>query len=187
MSNTYLRWKDPSCNGENIEWEELSGKEFFAFVNSELGNGRYFIKLDNDICFEADVIFIEATKAEYDEWFREFNHHHYLKKSEPDEKPNSLDLTLSGDEGTEISLYEAIADKNSIDPEEFVVHSALLHLLPAALASISQKLRETMILKYFKYPGKSDEEIAEIIGTTKDNFKKNRQRALKELQKFFEK
>ena len=35
--------------------------------------------------------------------------------------------------------------------------------------------------------GKSDEEIAELIGVTKDNFKKNRQRALKELKSFFEK
>ena len=48
-------------------------------------------------------------------------------------------------------------------------------------------VEETIVLKYFKYPGKSDEEIAELIGVTKDNFKKNRQRALKELKSFFEK
>lgn len=98
-----------------------------------------------------------------------------------------MDVTISGDGGTNISLYEAITDMSCVDPEEFVIHSALLGLLPVALSSISKTLRETIVLKYFKYPGKSDEEIAELIGVTKDNFKKNRQRALKELKSFFEK
>ena len=187
MANIYLRWKNPDCNGIAIEWEEMSGKAFFAFLNSNSSEGRYFIKLNNDICFDANVVFIEATKAQYDDWLRDSNRHHYLKSHEPDQKPDSLDATISGDGGTNISLYEAITDMSCVDPEEFVIHSALLGLLPVALSSISKTLRETIVLKYFKYPGKSDEEIAELIGVTKDNFKKNRQRALKELKSFFEK
>ena len=187
MANIYLRWKNPDCNGIAIEWEEMSGKAFFAFLNSNSSEGRYFIKLNYDICFDANVVFIEATKAQYDDWLRDSNHHHYLKSHEPDQKPDSLDVTISGDGGTNVSLYEAITDMSCVDPEEFVIHSALLGLLPVALSSISKTLRETIVLKYFKYPGKSDEEIAELIGVTKDNFKKNRQRALKELKSFFEK
>ena len=65
MANIYLRWKNPDCNGKAIEWEEMSGKAFFAFLNSNSSEGRYFIKLNNDICFDANVVFIEATKAQY--------------------------------------------------------------------------------------------------------------------------
>ena len=43
MANIYLRWKNPDCNGIAIEWEEMSGKAFFAFLNSNSSEGRYFI------------------------------------------------------------------------------------------------------------------------------------------------
>ena len=102
MANIYLRWKNPDCNGIAIEWEEMSGKAFFAFLNSNSSEGRYFIKLNNDICFDANVVFIEATTAQYDDWLRDSNHHHYLKSHEPDQKPDSLDVTISGDGGTEL-------------------------------------------------------------------------------------
>ena len=33
MANSFWRWKDASCNGENIEWVEMTSKEFKEFLN----------------------------------------------------------------------------------------------------------------------------------------------------------
>ena len=54
MSNKYLVWKDASCNGQNIEWIDMNGTDFFHFLNSDEGKDRYFILLDNDVCPDDD-------------------------------------------------------------------------------------------------------------------------------------
>ena len=37
MSKKYLRWKNADCNGQNIEWEEMSGKDFIDAVQIAMG------------------------------------------------------------------------------------------------------------------------------------------------------
>lgn len=185
MANIYLRWKNPASGVQNTEWEEMSGQDFFSFLNSPESEGRYFIKLDNDICPEADVIFIESSKEQYDDWFRDYNHHRYLRKAELKRTIVSLDYIPEGD--TEVSLYEMTPDERCPDVEEYAIHSAMLRLLPAVMDGLSERLRDTLVLKYFQYPDKTDEEIARIIGITKGAFRQNKLRALKELKKFFEK
>ena len=70
MSYKYLVWKDASCNGQNIEWIDMNGNDFFHFLNSNESKGRYFVLLDNDVCLDDDVIFIEATEDQYNEWYK---------------------------------------------------------------------------------------------------------------------
>lgn len=41
MSKKYFRWKNADCNGQNIEWEEMNGSDFFRFFNSDKRKGRY--------------------------------------------------------------------------------------------------------------------------------------------------
>lgn len=73
MANRFFVWQDPYQQPDNITWIELNGLEFYKLVSSREANGRYFIRLDNDISPEDDVIYIEATKEQYQDWEK---HHH---------------------------------------------------------------------------------------------------------------
>ena len=52
MYKRYFRMKDPKCRPEQVEWIEMTGREFYRFVNSPEGQGRHFIDMD-DVVLEA--------------------------------------------------------------------------------------------------------------------------------------
>lgn len=184
MANKYLVWQNPSCNGKNIHWCEMNARGFFHFLNSDESNGRRFIMLDNDICPEADVIFIEATEQQYKEWYKDNCRHRYLNRLMPKSGSLSLDMTLSDNEI--MSFHELVADVG-VDVEHAAVIAAMINMLPHAISTLTQFLKEAIMLKYFKYPDKSDREIAETIGVNVEVFIKRRQRAIADLQNFFKK
>ena len=119
MANSFWRWKDASCNGENIEWVEMTSKEFKEFLNTDESHGRYFIRLGNEICPEADIIFIEATYEQYQDWRSEMLHHFYLQRVNPGYTEVSIDCI---DEESDLSMHEIIAAVG-FTPEEITVNT----------------------------------------------------------------
>ena len=73
MVKKFFVWKDPSCNGKDIEWLELTGKEFFSMLKQPENRNRKFIRFGNEICADADIIVLEATQQEYIAWRQEQN------------------------------------------------------------------------------------------------------------------
>ena len=47
MRKRYYIRNCPDTYGEGTEWIELSGKEFYQFVNSQEGKNRFFIDMGN--------------------------------------------------------------------------------------------------------------------------------------------
>jgi len=184
MANKYLVWNDAACGGKNVEWIEMNGRDFFRFLNSSESSGRRFIMLGSDICPEADVIFIEATEAQYKDWYTDYCHHCYVKKAVPEAGPLSLDMSFGDEEIA--SLHEIIADV-TVHVESAAIQAALINILPYAISTLNQNRREAVTLKYFKYCGKADWEIAEILGIEEKAFVKRKNRALDDLRKFFKK
>lgn len=74
MYKRYFRMKDPKCKPEEIEWVEMTGKEFYCFVSSPEGRGRYFIDMD-------DVV-LETSEAEARSFKAEKNHSYYIQAQE---------------------------------------------------------------------------------------------------------
>lgn len=183
MANKYFIWKDRNCNGHNPEWVEMKGKEFFDFLNSADGKGRRFILLGNNVCAEADVIFIEAAAEQYADWYKEHCRHLYLKKGARNFQHVSLDALCA--DGESDSFHALMADADAAFEEE-VIRSNLRSLLPHALSTLSEPSREAILLKYFEYPALSDAEIAARIGVEPMTFSKRRKRALAALKNFFE-
>jgi hypothetical protein len=183
MSNKYLVWKDASCNGQNIEWIDMNGNDFFHFLNSNESKGRYFVLLDNDVCLDDDVIFIEATEDQYNEWYKEYCHHCYLNRLFPKTGILSLDMSLSDQEIG--SLHEIIEDV-SVDVVGTAMENVMVYMLPYAISMLSPKRREAITLKYFRYPEKSDSEIALLLSVSVVAFKDRRMQALRELKKYFD-
>jgi len=74
LNKRYFRKKDPMCKTEDIEWIEMSGKEFYRFVNSPEGQGRHFIDMGN--------VVLESTQSEAKVHKSEKDHSNYLKEQE---------------------------------------------------------------------------------------------------------
>ena len=74
MYKRYFRMKDPKCRPEQVEWIEMTGREFYRFVNSPEGQGRHFIDMD-------DVV-LEASETEARSFRTEQNHSYYIQTQE---------------------------------------------------------------------------------------------------------
>lgn len=180
MANRFFVWQDPSQQPENITWIELNGLEFYKLVSSKEANGRYFITLDNDISPEDDVIYIEATKEQYQDWEKTLSHHRYLAKFYGKYEIISIDAAPSNDlvQQSPEQLEDALTNV-----EKGVVDVAMHETLLKAVATLSGKSREAIIRKYFESGGLSDREIAEELGIKSKTFEKRRERALEALRK----
>lgn len=71
MSRKYFVWKDPACGGVNIEWVELTGKEFHAMMELPENKKQRFVRLGNEDFQDTDIIIIEANQDVYRKWKNE--------------------------------------------------------------------------------------------------------------------
>ena len=117
MYKRYFRMDDPKCKQDEIKWIEMTGSEFYRFVNSPEGQGRYFIDM-------GDVV-LESSKREAQVHRAEKDHSDYLKEQE---------------EGWSIVSLYTIEDENGCSGEEVardetqdVETAAMLHIETAAL------------------------------------------------------
>ena len=173
----YLVKKDPTCRKEEIEWRQLSGREFYAFVRSPQGKGRYFINLNDDIDYECDEIHIEATYDEYRKWQTEYDAHRYLRRIQKDYQTLSLDVVV-GDEGE--TLHEMISD-DSKPLEDLIVEADLRSRMGLALRDLSSEERFVIDSYYFSRKQNTDCAIAKTMGITQQAFNKRRKVILKKI------
>lgn len=117
MYKRYFRMKDPRCKPEEIEWIEMTGREFYCFVNSPEGQGRHFIDMD-------DVV-LEASEADTRSFKAEQNHHYYIQAQEEGWSTLSL-YAVEDDAGCS---GEEIARDKTQDVEA----EAMMHIETAAL------------------------------------------------------
>lgn len=111
MTKRYFVWKDANCNGKNIDWIEMKGKEFTLFKRGPENNHRRFIRL-GDPELDEEIIFIGATKQKYDEWNREQAHKKRIEEARKESGYSevSLSTSLCDDSGETIDIYIADSD-----------------------------------------------------------------------------
>ena len=181
MATKYLVWKDPACQGKNIEWVELTGKEFYQLTAQPENKGRRFIKLDNSVCEEADVIIIEATLEQYRNWLPERDAHKYLMKTRVGKQTLSLDHPLGT--GNDITLENLIPDEQNL--EDLVLDRLLLSQLPELLRILSDSDRELLnTLFLHTHENLSEREIARQLGIPRMTLNSRKASILKKLKKY---
>lgn len=138
MARQYFRKKDPCAQNHDVEWIEMSGQEFYQFVSSPEGRGRYFIDMDDYV--------IEASKTEYTTWRREKDHSDYLKEHEAD----CIILSLYSDNIAECGNGESVITDRHTAPEngtsEYARNKALYEAL-SLLDAKSYKLIHALFLE----------------------------------------
>ena len=111
MYKRYFWMKDPKCRRDEIEWIEMTGKEFYRFVNSPEGRDRHFIDMD-------DVV-LEASESEALDYRAEQNHRYYIQTQE--EGWSTLSIYDVGDENR-CSGEEVVRDESQDVEAEAILH-----------------------------------------------------------------
>ncbi len=177
MSRKYYVWKNPDCNGKNIEWNEITSKQFKELVKNPENVSRRFIKFNNDICHDADVIILECTESQYKDWRVDSNRVDYLKRC----RKNQIELSFDTAYGmTELFLNEIIADY-SVDVEADAIESYLLERLTQAIECLTNEEKRQLALFFFC--DESEREIARRNGIPQKTMNNRKKAIIKKLKK----
>ena len=180
MSKKYLVWKDPNCNGKNIEWLDLSKDEFLDLVNQPESANRYFIKLSGET--HDEIIYIEATKERYKVWKKEKNNEYYLRRQKQKRgfQEWSLDVLL-GDLNEEI--FTDIIPLETESLEDFAERYTLLQNLQRALRELPQDDLDIVVKLYLlKEKNWTELELAKTLGISQVAVNKKKKKILKKLR-----
>lgn len=170
MYTRYFRMKNPKYRSEKVEWIEMAGKEFYRFVNSPEGQGRYFIDM-------GDVV-LEASKHEAQLHRAEKDHSDYLKEQE--EGWSTLSIYAIEDENG-CSGEEVARDKMQ-DVEAEVIMRTETAALRKALAQLDPESYRLILALYLTDERKTEREIAREYGVSQVAIHKQKKKALNALK-----
>lgn len=170
MYKRYFRMKDPRCKPEQIEWIEMTGREFHRFVTSPEGRNRHFIDMD-DVVLEASEFEVRRFKAEK-------NHSYYIQAQE--EGWSTLSLYAAEDEHG-CSGEEAVADETQ-DVEAEVILRMEHKALRTALRQLDEESRLLIQALYLADERKTEREIAQEYGVSQVAIHKQKKKVLTRLK-----
>ena len=171
MATQYFRKKDPYAEGSAICWIEMTGQEFYAFVNSSEAEGRHFIYMDDDIV-------IEANEKQFREWVSEKNHSDYLRRCETGIET----LSLYSDDVSESGNGEDVI-RDPMDMEEQVMLKLRCQALRIAMSRLGSENNYMLYRLYFAENTCSENKLALELGITKQAVNKRKKNILKKLKK----
>ena len=182
MKTTYLVWKDPSCNGINPVWQELTGREFFALVNAPENKGRRFVKLygASEDGSDGDIV-MESTDDEYRRWRKEKDHGDWIREGQ--EETGYQVVSYHAME-TEDGCYgeELLWDKDC-DVEAECFRKFKIEAVSAAVASLTDD--ERRLVEYFylsDHPG-TERDYSALTGIPQKTVNDRKNRVLAKLRK----
>lgn len=180
MARKYLVWKDPACGGVNMVWVELSGKEFYAMMKLPENKKRCFIRMGNDICPEADIIYIEATKQDYTDWRQEQNASSYRARQRKGVTTLSFDCQVRDADAD--SLHETVGD-DQVDVEKAALSHIAHEQLEDALGSLTDDEIQLLIELFVR--GRSVSDIAREQDVHRSTIMRRVSSVLSRLQNYF--
>ena len=170
MYKRYFRMKDPKCTPDEIKWIEMTGSEFYRFVNSPEGCDRHFIDMD-------DVV-LEASESEIRSFKAEKNHSYYIQAQE--EGWSTLSLYAVEDE-TGCSGEEIARDETQ-DVEAEVILRMEYKALRAALHQLDEEDRLLIQALYLADERKTERELAQERGVSQVAIHKQKKKVLTRLK-----
>lgn len=170
MATKYFRKKDSRAEGSSICWIEMTGQEFYAFINSTEAKGRHFICMDDDIV-------IEANEQQFREWSSEKNHSDYLRRCEAGIET----VSLYSDIMTECGSGEELL-RDPVDLEEKTMMKFRCQALQAALAELDSEDDYLLQRLYFAENKASERDLAAELGVSQPAVHKRKNKILKNLK-----
>ena len=111
------------------------------------------------------------------------------KMMELNEHVVSLDMQVSSENSPGKPLVEAIADKNSLDPADFLANEFLNESIEQCLSELNEKQREVLCRRFGLggYERQTLEEVGHAVGLTRERVRQIQMTALKALREILEK
>ncbi len=184
MSKKYFIWKDRNCNGVNPEWIELSGSEFYQFINRPENKMRRFQILDNRIDKEADIIVLEVTESQFKKWKSERNHETYLDNFSKNYSTVSMSDSLT--EEDDLTVEDIIPDLTA-DVEDKVIRKAEKQAVKQAFESLTNEEKQLIKKLYVKSKGKTESYIARANKIPQKTLNNRKLKIRKNLKKYLAK
>lgn len=175
----YLVRKNPGCDREEREWIQMKGKDFFQFIHSPEGKGRYFVHLTDDIGYEADEIYIEADYREYCSWKQEYNRHKYLLECADEILTISSDVPIDNGGGL---LIDMITD-DAISIEEAYEEQDEREQLREIVRNLEPEERQLLAVMYLSGKSRTEQETAKELGVSRDIIKRRKKKLFSKIQK----
>ena len=186
MKTTYLAWKNPTCNGVNPEWQELTGQEFLTFIRLDENKNRRFIKLYSAIEDGSDGdIMIEATAEEYKKWRKDKDHSDWVRKGNAEKGYQTVSYhAMEAEDGC---FGEELLRDEDCDVEADCFKGFEIETVRTAVASLSEDERK--IVEYFLFPEKpgSERDYAKLAGITKSTVNRQKIAVIEKLKKILKK
>ncbi len=170
MYKRFFWMKDPKCKLEQIEWVEMTGQEFYRFINSPEGQGRHFIDMD-DVVLEASETDARSFKAEK-------NHSYYIQAQE--EGWSTLSIYAIEDEYG-CSGEEVVRDETQ-DVEAEVIMRIERKALLSALSHLDTESRRVIHALYLADVRKTERELAQERGVSQVAIHKQKKKILSTLK-----
>lgn len=170
MYKRYFRMKDPKCDPEKIKWIEMTGSEFYRFVNSPEGQGRYFIDM-------GDVV-LESSKREAQVHRVEKDHSDYLKEQEEGWSTVSL-YSIENENGC--SGEEAARDETQ-DVEAAAILRIETAALRRALRCLDSENYKLIYALYIADKRYTERELAHKLGVSQNAINKQKKKTLQKLK-----
>jgi RNA polymerase nonessential primary-like sigma factor len=111
------------------------------------------------------------------------------KMMELNEHVVSLDLQVPGENSVGKPLVEAIADKNAVDPADFLASEFLHESIEECLEELNEKQREVLSRRFGLggFERQTLEEVGHAVGLTRERVRQIQMNALKTLREILEK
>lgn len=171
MHTRYFRKKNPRCSADDIQWIEMTGCEFYQFVKSPDGKGRFFLDM-------GDVV-LECTKSEYKQYKRELDHSRYILEQEA----GWITMSLN-DVSEDMNGEEVIADIEQ-DVEAMAIQNLLIKNLWTALQLLPTEDFILVRALFLDYPQKTIRQLSTESGIPVMTLQNRKLRIIRNLKKFF--
>lgn len=155
--------------GKNNEWLQLTGREFYTFVNADENQNRYF--------YDFEEYVLEVSQAEFEKYNKEKNHADYLYQLCKPYQTMSIDSDLISEFG---SGEETIANDDE-DITERIFKSFRLEALNKALSQLDSEEYKLINDIYLQEQRKTEQKIADEKGLSQKAINKRKKKILKKL------
>ena len=149
----YIR-KSPNSPANEADWLELSGKEFYALVNSPEGENRHFANMGE--------FTIEMPADKYASWSRDRKRSAYLN----DLEDGVTILALYGDQQSESGSIEEHIPDPSVDVEHDVISGIEREKLRAAVQTLDAESRYIIDALFLSDNAKTERDLAKELGVS---------------------
>lgn len=174
MHTRYFRKKVLDCRPEEIEWVEMSGKEYYRFVTDPRNKNRCFHNM-------GDVV-LECTAEEYKRFKAEDDHSSYILEQEDGWSTISLSVL---EQRELVSGGGAIVDMGQ-DVEERVIRTLQEQELYEILRQLSEQDYRLIYALYLAKPRKTVRQLSSESHIPVMTLENRKLRILRALKKFFQ-